>query len=69
MKKAPNVYTTIKIKNWNVDEGRKDKYGQTYYQPARPVHWDSLIIRLKLALDVFTGKYDALDWCDRDGEE
>jgi hypothetical protein len=68
MKKAPNIYTPVQIKKWDVDEGRRDKFGQMYYQPSRPLHWDSIVIRFKLAWNVFIGKYDALDWHDRDGE-
>lgn len=65
MRKAPDIYTPIQIKKWPNDEGRKDKYGQMYYQPARPIHLDSWATRFKLAWGVFTGKYDALDWQDR----
>lgn len=57
MFKAPNRYTASTVRSWNVDaciDGR--------WVPARPLHFASLWRRIKLAVGVFTGKYDVLDW-------
>ena len=57
---APTLYRAEQIKGWH-SYTRTDEGGMF---PARPMGWQGLDLsrRLKLAWDVFTGKYDALDW-------
>lgn len=37
-------------------------HGVVDWKPARPLSLPSLLKRLRLALNVFVGKYDALEW-------
>lgn len=59
MKKAPNLYTIDDIiahcqhHSALIDEE---------WVPARPIGYFILKYRLKLAIGVFTGRYDALEW-------
>lgn len=63
MKKAPNLYT---IDDIIVHCGHHSTLIDDLWVPARPMGYFSLKYRLKLAIGVFFGKYDALKWpCDQ----
>lgn len=56
----PDIWTAQEIKDWSNYSSTKTRG----YIPARPLPFYGLRIfkNLKLALAVFTGKYDALNW-------
>ena len=53
------VYKAKHIKDWDCTT---PAFNNGPWVPARPLVWWRFIPRLKAAWDVFTGKYDALDW-------
>ena len=57
---APTLYRAEQLKDWSTFT-RTDESGLF---PARPMGWQgfSLSRRFHLAWNVFTGKFDALDW-------
>ena len=59
MKKAPNLYT---IDDIVVHYGDHSTLIDNVWVPARPMGYFTLKYRLKLAIGVFIGKYDALEW-------
>jgi hypothetical protein len=46
-------------------EGLKQQQPDGSWMPARPLGYDSLSMRLRLAWAVFTGRADALFWSDK----
>jgi hypothetical protein len=63
MKKAPNLYT---IDDIFVYCEHHSTLIDNVWVPARPIGYFILKYRLKLAIGVFLGKYDALKWpCDQ----
>ena len=60
-------YTAVEIKNWDTSvESREyfDGFGRYAFIPARPKTYWNPIRRFFLAIGVFVGSYDALDWED-----
>lgn len=58
-----NVYTAAEIRGWSNDTPQKS--GGSWI-PARPIILWKFWSRLTMAWRVFIGRYDALDWEDRD---
>lgn len=64
--RTPCVYTASEIATWHVSE----EYKPNHWRPARPCAFTAeFMMRLRIAWKVFTGKYDALNWGDKSGEE
>jgi|GEM_PF-1557053 len=59
MKNAPNLWT---LRDLFVFSGRNSAEINGKYVPARPMGWDSIPSRVKIAWKVFTGKADAVTW-------
>lgn len=62
----PNTHSATEIKNWHILE----EYEPGRWRPARPCECRSggLLRRLKIAWNVFTGKWDAIHWGKHSGE-
>jgi len=62
--RQPLIYGPLELRQWPVDE----EYAPGFWRPSRPCAfdgewaWERALVRLKIAWDVFTGKYDALNW-------
>lgn len=57
MKQAPQVISVEQIQNCDIKVEIDGKW-----VPSRPLSIGGFFTRLKLAFQVFTGKYDALKW-------
>ena len=71
---TPAVYTPEQIKSWDTSVGvpeEQDGVPGTLWLPARPLSLPgaNLRRRLFLAWQVFTGRFDALDWGKGDRNE
>jgi len=60
--RQPEIYTANTLRQWG-EEVPKERNGN-YYIPARPVGHNlyPVLHRLKVAWQVFIGKYDAVNW-------
>ena len=59
--RQPGIYTAHAIKNWKTQVEVK----KGIWIPARPIGGGfSFLWRFKLAYDVFTGRFDVLNWQD-----
>jgi len=59
--RTPLVYTASEIATWHVSE----EFAPGKWRPARPcAFWGFRysIMRFRIAWNVFTGRYDALNW-------
>ena len=66
--RVPNIFTALEIKNYSTSTPSRDKNGP--WIPLRAIAYPYGFIpgmkrRIKLAIGVFKGKYDVLDWEDR----
>jgi len=56
------IYKADTIRKWDIDVN----YGDGRWIPGRPLGRGSIFQRLKVAWKVLIGKYDALDWEDKE---
>ena len=62
MSRSPNLLSVNEVILISNTCSRQNKNGD--WVPARPIGFFSLRWRLKLAWNVFLGKYDALKWAE-----